>query len=206
MIAQLLPPSDWTPGTFPALPYGSPVPFYVHPHLIYNPNNPSVPVLQWDILHSAEVARIFTGRHSVIPVDLKAEAIFPVVNKVYIVTDHPILARWMERWGPIVAEADRITVRDVLDAIHEYFEQPLTRRDIQTIKAIPGNYTDLVYAAHRRVAEAYQLTTLGLRTGFRRLDAIGGHRRFQGLRPVVYQNRTWKLFLGLLPGPVPAVY
>jgi hypothetical protein len=189
-------PVFWEPGTFPAEPFGTAVPLRVHPHLIFNPMNPDIPVLQWDILHRAEQARVFTGRQVIIPVDLNAQAIMPNVKKIYIATDHPVLKAWMESWGPIMIEKSTITIRDI---------QPLTRREYRRIRETPHNLAGLVYAAHQRAKDAYELYPLQLAAGFKRVDAMGGHRRFQGLRPVVFQDNTWKLFLGLLPGPVPHV-
>lgn len=206
-VAQNPPlPTFWEPGTFPVEPLGTIVPLRIHPHLIFNPLDPLIPVLQWDILHRAEQARVFTGRQLIVPVDLKAQAIMPNVRKIYITTDHPILQTWMESWGPIMIEKPKITICDILDTIYEYFQQPLTRGEYRRIKAAtPENLASLVYAAHHRANDAYELYSCGLAAGFKRIDAMGGHRRFQGLRPVVFQDNTWKLFLGILPGPVPRV-
>lgn len=196
-------PYWWEPGTYPVQPYDSPVPVRLHPHIIYNPVNPSIPILQWDILHRAEQARLYTGRQVIVPVNLDVEATLPKVSQVYISSDHPLLTLWMESWGPIMVENDSITIRDILDAIYEYFQKPLTRRDFRRISRHPQNVARLTFAAHERAKDSYELFPVSLASGFKRVDAMGGHRRFQGLRPIVYQDNTWKLFLGLLPGPVP---
>jgi len=109
----------------------------------------------------------------------------------------------MESWGPIMVENPKITIRDILDAIYDYFQKPLTRRDFRRICESPCNAARLTFAAHKRARDSYELRSVGLASGFKRVDALGDHRRFQGLRPVVFQDNTWKLFLGLLPGPVP---
>ncbi|TFK42491.1 hypothetical protein BDQ12DRAFT_732139 [Crucibulum laeve] len=205
-IASHVLPPVWTPGTFPVAPPDYPVPFQLHPHIIYNPNNPGIPILQWDVIHKAELARVFNGRHLIVPLKLDAEAVVPSIKKIWIASDHPILAWWMEvAWGPIVIEKDKITIRDVLDAIHEYFQQPLTTRDLVHIKASCSEEA-LQHTARRRIRESYELRAVNTSAGVKRIDALGTHRRFQGLRPVVFQDNTWKLFLGLLPGPVPRVY
>lgn len=151
------------------------------------------------------MARVFTGRQLVIPANLKDEASYPSVNKIMITTDNPILSAWMEHWDPIVIEKAKITIRDILDAIYEYFQQPLTRDEYRLFEASPENMCALVDAAHKRANDAYELYRSGLAGGFKRIDTMGGHRRFAGLRPVVFQDNTWKLFLGILPGPVPRV-
>lgn len=189
----------WEPGTFPAQPFNTPVPIRVHPHILYNPVNPWVPTLQWDILHRAEQARVLTGRQVLIPAKLNIQAVLPNVSKIYIASDHSALSAWMEDWGPIMVEKATITIRDILDAIYEYFQKPLTEREFQRITSVPNNLTKLTISAHKRVKDAYDLNVFTMASGFKRVDAMGGHRRFQGVRPMVFQNNTWKLLLGLLP-------
>jgi hypothetical protein len=194
-------PYWWEPGTFPVQPFNTAVPLRLHPHIIYNPINPSVPMLQWDILHRAEQARILTGRQVTIPVNLDAQAVLPNVSKIYISSVHPLLALWMESWGPIMVEKPDITIRDILDAIYEYFQKPLTRRDFRRISESPYSADYLTISAHRRAKASYELYFVGLASGFRRVDVMGRNRQFQGLRPVIFQDNTCKLFLGLLPLP-----
>ena len=191
------------PGTFPAEPWGTPVPMRIHPHLLYNPYNPLAPILQWDIIHRAEQARALTGRELFVPVKLSDQATSPASPKIWIFSDHPYLAIWMEEWGPIVIEKGKITVRDVLDAIWEYFQQPLTEDEYHRISATPDGLRNLMYTARQRARDSFELCLVTRKNGFKRVDVLGGHRKFQGLRPVAYNNMTWKAFLGLLPGPVP---
>ena len=198
-------PYWWEPGTFPVQPFNTIVPLRLHPHIIFNPINPTIPILQWDILHRAEQARIYTGRQVIVSVDLGSQAVLPNVSKVYISSDHHLLASWMESWGPIMVEKPKVTIRDILDAIYEYFQKPLTRKDFQRINETPYNAARLTISAHKRARDSYELYSVSLESGFRRVDIMGSHRRFQGLRPVIFQDNTWKLFLGLLPGPVPLV-
>lgn len=202
-LVETSPLPRWEPGTFPVEPFGTPVPFHLHPHLIMNPLNPNIPILQWDIIHRAEQASTYTGRQILVRPNLGAAAMEPAPSKIYISSDHPVLAAWMKIWGPIMIEKPKITIRDVLDGIYDYFERPLTRSDLRRLRRDPNNTASLTYSAHQRAGDSYELYPVGLASGFRRSDAMGGHRRFQGLRPVVFQDSTWKLFLGLLPGPVP---
>jgi hypothetical protein len=195
----------WEPGTFPVQPFNTVVPLRLHPHIIVNPMNPSIPILQWDILHRAEQARIYTGRQVIVSADLGAQAVLPNVSKIYISSDRYPLAPWIESWGPIMVEKPKVTIRDILDAIYEYFQKPLTRREFRRINELPSNAVRLATSAQKRASAAHELYSVGVESGFRRVDVMGSHRRFQGLRLVVFQDNTWKLFLELLPlaGPVP---
>lgn len=203
-------PQMMEPGIFPAQPLGTPVPsrsLRLHPCIIYNPINPSIPILQWDILHRPEHARVYTGRQLIVPLDLQAEAVMPEVKEVYIDSDNAMLAYWMKIWGPIIIKKDKIVIRDVLDAIYEYFQEPLKKRDLRKIKEVPGNYDNLLLAAQWRIKDSYdQLPEVAYGVGFKRVDVMGAERRFQGLRSVLFLDNTWKVFLGLLSGPVPRVY
>ena len=192
----------WEPGTYPPEPFGVPVPLRIHPHIIPNPNNPTVPQLQWDIIHRPELATRLTGRGCIVPVDLDQAAVEPIVQKVWVTSDHPILTIWMQRWGPILVDKPDITIRDILGAIYNYFQQPMRPEDVEFATATATNGHNLTVAAHQRIQDSYELHTVGV---FKRVDVVGGHRRFQGLRPVVCQDNTWKLYMGLLPGPVPRV-
>ncbi|KAJ7350808.1 hypothetical protein DFH08DRAFT_777093 [Mycena albidolilacea] len=203
----------WTPGTFPALPFGTPVPLHIHPALIPNPINPTIPQLQWDLLHAPELARLYTGRGILKKLDLKDDAVFPVADKVWIVPDDvncPILAYWMQVWGPIVVEAEKgVKIRDLLDGVKAYFSKPLTRQDFRLIRRgrSPLNPTPLLplrMAAVRRIEDAYELPEVSKQL-FRRIDVLGAFRCWGGARPVVMQDGTWRLVLTLLPYVVPRV-
>lgn len=196
-------PPVWEPGTFPPEPLGISVPLHVHPHLTPNPLDPSIPTLLWDVIHPPELARIYSGRHLLLPVDLKAKAVRPMASELYITSDHPVLASWMTTWGPIMVRNSDITLCDVLDAIYTYLQEPLKPQDMERLKSVPGNEANVQYAAHQRATDSYDLYSVTMKSGFRRVDVLGGHRMFMGLRPVVFQDNTWKLYLSLRPGPVP---
>ncbi|GLB33611.1 hypothetical protein LshimejAT787_0104950 [Lyophyllum shimeji] len=199
--AQLGFPEFFEPGTFPALPFGSPVPIRIHPLLIYNPVNPAIPALEWDISHRAEQAKNLTGRQVLVTPDLSGPATIPSAPKMWIYPDHPVLASWMESWGPIMIEKAEISARDVLDAIWEYMQQPLTDEDVLRIE-MSGEKTNLEYSARKRIRDGFELSPVARRNGYQRVDVLGGHRKFLGLRTEVFQDRTWKVFMGLTRGPV----
>lgn len=111
-----------------------------------------------------------------------------------------------QRWGPIMVEKSKITVLDIMDAIYAYFQQPLTRADFRLLKrANPENMSTITYTAHQRAWEGGGLYGVNVKEGFLRADVLGGHRRWMGMRGAVFADGTWKVFMGLMPGPVPRV-
>lgn len=100
----------------------------------------------------------------------------------------------------MIEKAD-ISARDVLDAIWEYMQEPLTDEDVLRV-TMSGWKTKLEYSARKRIRDGFELSAVARRNGYRRVDVLGGHRKFQGLRAEVYHDRTWKVFMGLTPGPV----
>ncbi|KAJ7672080.1 hypothetical protein B0H17DRAFT_1141243 [Mycena rosella] len=203
----------WTPGTFPPLPFGTPVPIHIHPALIPNPMNPTIPQLQWDVLHAPEQARLYTGRGIIKKPVLKDTVSFPVADKIWVCADEDncaLLAYWMQIWGPIVVEKDKgVNMLTLLDAVHNYFMVPLTELDFRVIRRSrspinPSPYTPLAQAAIRRANDSYELRGIATKE-FKRIDALGVFRQWGGVRPVLFQDGTWKLLLTLLPYSVPRV-
>ncbi|KAF9078779.1 hypothetical protein BDP27DRAFT_28819 [Rhodocollybia butyracea] len=243
------PPPVWEPGTFPVSRLGDAVPLRVHPNLLYNPMNPSFPVLQWDVVLRPEQARIMTGKQLVRKPSLGEEAVVSItqqelgqpsagsgsggegkIKNVWIESETPILAWWMQHWGPIIIEKSEITVRDVLDAIHAYLSVPLTNGDYKRVTGVQtqteginfGNVMRLRSARRLRATNGCELRSVALKgraldgwlarsmgaepgesSIYCRSDVLGNVRRFLGVRPVVYSDGSWKLLLGLGPGPVP---
>ncbi|KAK7057768.1 hypothetical protein R3P38DRAFT_2842930 [Favolaschia claudopus] len=203
----------WTPGVFPPKPFGTPVPIQINPSLIPNPNNPTIPQLQWDILHCPEQARSYTGRSILKKVNLKETAVFPSTKKVWIFpheTNCPVLGYWMRRWGPIIIDLKGdLKVLDILDQVYKYFYVPLTDADLDAIEASrsvvnPKPMKLLRLAALKRAEDAYELPDYSTKQ-FRRIDVLGTFRCWGGVIPVVMLDGTWRLLLTLLPYPVPRV-
>ncbi|KAG6886057.1 hypothetical protein C0993_004047 [Termitomyces sp. T159_Od127] len=201
---QLL-PEYYEPGTFPAVAWGTPVPVRLNPQLIYNPADPSVPLLEWDISHRPDVAKRHTGRQVIVPPDFLEKATLPPMPNIWIKSDHPVLASWMESWGPIQINTSDCTVRDVLDAIWEYMRKPLTEGDMARVIAA-GERDNLDLSARQRVRVSHELLPVAMKDGFRRVDVLGGHRKFLGLRAVVNSDRTWTTYMGLTSLPVAYAY
>ncbi|TFK30022.1 hypothetical protein FA15DRAFT_663343 [Coprinopsis marcescibilis] len=202
-------PMPFEPGTFPPQPEGSHVPVRLQKNLVFNPLNMDDPTLYWDIVHPPSHARVIAGRRIFLPVPFGEKAAVTVdgaATRILITTDTPYLKYWMEeRWGPlIVSRSGGITVRDVLEELHLYFQEPLTAAEVDDIERDDAtNAGNLQNALNIRVKDSYEaLHVIAAHEGFKRSDALGCLRRFQGLRAVVFQDGTWKLYLGLLPGPV----
>ncbi|KAG6833757.1 hypothetical protein H0H87_001189 [Tephrocybe sp. NHM501043] len=194
-------PEMLEPGTFPAVAWGTNVPVRLHPQLIYNPADPAVPMLEWDISHRPEMAKRYTGRLVYTAPDLKEKATMPPMPNMWILSDHPILAAWMKDWGPIIVHTANCTVRDLLDAIWEYMHYPLTKRDMERVD-MAGQRENLERSARQRVKDGYDLRPVALKTGFMRVDVLGTQRKFLGLRAVVNADKTWMVYMGLTSLPV----
>ncbi|KAF8911014.1 hypothetical protein CPB84DRAFT_1763129 [Gymnopilus junonius] len=176
--------------------------------LSYNLNDFNVPYLVWDIIHPPRTACLCDRRYFrkwTMP-DLSSVAIQPSVAKVWVTSDHPVLAYWIGIWGPISIQSDEITVKDTLEGIYFYLRTHLTKSDLQHVSSEPGNRKALRYARAKRAKESSEVEAVVLKQEYRRVDVLGGHRQFQGLRIVISPDNTWRLHLGLLPGPVPRLF
>lgn len=158
-------------------------------------------------MHPPDSARIYDpSRYKPrIAPDFNAEPFQKTVEGIWVLSDHAVPGYWIERWGPITIEADRITIKDVLQGIYGYLRTPLTEQDLQHVDIMPGNCDTLHLARAYRARDSYEIDAVVFASGFRRVDILGGHRRFQGLRIVILPDGTWMLHLGLLPGTVPRV-
>ncbi len=137
---------------------------------------------------------------------------------VRFTSENEVLRYWMapERWGPIVVGGTRafVTVGHVLDAMYEYFHQPLTLREVEIVYLQPVNRQRLEEARYWRLRELEVARRSGnyMRPGylperdgerdFLRSDVMGGHRRFYGCRHVVHDGVVM-CSVEFIPGPIP---
>lgn len=180
----------------------------LHYQLGHNPHNArGCADIVWDVIHPPNRARVpdptFFKRWKA--PDISFEALQPTVDKIWILSDHPALAYWMGRWGPVIVRSDKITIGEVLEGIYTYLRKPLTRDDLWEINRVPGNRESLRYARAQRAKDSHEIESVVLAHGYKRVDVVGGHRKFQGLRVVILPDQTWRLYLGLCPGPVPRI-
>lgn len=111
-----------------------------------------------------------------------------------------------DRWGPLTLTktSGSFTVREVLDYIHTYFQAPLSPDEVAAIDATEdtlGGKTRLRFARQQRLEQSYIIEHDP--EVFRRVDVVGGHRKFMGMRVQIYADDTWKILLGLMEGPSP---
>ncbi|KAF8965240.1 hypothetical protein BDZ97DRAFT_1812816 [Flammula alnicola] len=208
------PPAAWWPNQFwfgqatQLYQTPPPPPLLLHYQLLYNPNDPFAgPEILWDLVHPPGYARVrdrsFFKRWK--KPELSSDALHPSVEKLWILSDHPVLAYWMGRWGPIVVRSEKITIEDVLQGIYTYLRTPLTREDLREVNSIPGNRKNLRYARDQRAKDSHEIEAVVIAHGYRRVDIVGGHRGFQGMRVAVLPDQTWRLYFGLRPGPIPRI-
>ena len=207
---------QWSPGTWPLMPWPIDVPVRLAPWLIPNPLNSGLPQLEWDASTHPSTARRVTGAHVNLALDTGAaggsrgRAIFdepatsPGFDRIVVLCDVGLMNRL---WGPIVIEPARgntITIRDFLDGIHTFFQMPLSRAEVDHISSLGrDNYSLLVEAYKRRTTDQRVGAGTGLRDwewrqGLRRVDCLGDRRWWWGVWVTYNSNGTWQLNLGLV--------
>ncbi|KAH7908530.1 hypothetical protein BJ138DRAFT_1103428 [Hygrophoropsis aurantiaca] len=194
---------QWTAGTFPPLPYPHRSPVTIAPWIIPNPKSSYVPQLRWDIARHPMTGRQIVGKAISLSIDpiLGEKATHPPVKKILIVCDIGFMSRF---WGPISVErSSDLKVWDVLTAIHDFFQTPLTLAEVQTIEGLSwGNGERLRQAFRKRVYENNSgLSEYQWRQGLRRVDCLGDKKIFWGLWPTFNPDSTWHLNLGLISPP-----
>ncbi|PPQ93269.1 hypothetical protein CVT25_015267 [Psilocybe cyanescens] len=210
-------PTTLGPGGIPRHPY-TPLMWYQPPpppppvptlelnaQLSINYENPASPWIFWDIIHPPEIyARLYDRPflHRVAP-DFKEPAFTTCIRKVRVVSAHPVLSYWINRWGILSIKSENMTIADVLNGIYKYLRELLTPDDIFRINSVPGNQKSLHYALNQRAKDTAEVEAVVIAQGYRRVDVLGGHRRFQGLHMQFPPEGSWQLCLFLLPGPVP---
>jgi hypothetical protein len=87
-----------------------------------------------------------------------------------------------EHWGPISIKTEKeVTVGDVMKAIYDYFQEPLTNDDKKILKENPRNEECMQDSRKKRAKECFIVEKLGLSDCYRRIDTLGGQRMFSGL-------------------------
>lgn len=201
--ASLLTRGFRSPGTFPAERLDAAVPIRVHPDLLYNPDSPAAPYLHWNVLLPPKQCRVFSRGTYREPL-LDQGAFAPSMRKLRIGFDHPILAFWQKYWGPIQVElGEGITVKAVLDAIFKYLHEPLTGPEMNILFSTPWNRETVWYVMQRRAMSGSELPMFVMNGLPKRIDVLGSHKKFQGLRVCMFNDGTWEAYMGLMPGEVP---
>ncbi|KAI6044122.1 hypothetical protein EDC04DRAFT_460943 [Pisolithus marmoratus] len=202
---------QWSPGTWPPLPWPTDVPVRIAPWLIPNPVNPNVPQLEWDVSTHPTTARRVTGAHVTLPLDSGVggssgtgidhePATSPASDGIFVRYDVGLIS---QLWGPTVIErpGGRVTIRDLLEGIYAFFQTHLTHAEVERISSLGrDNYRSLVDAYRRRTTQR-QLGVLRdreWREGLRRVDCLGDERWWWGAWVTYNSDGTWQLHLGLM--------
>ncbi|KAJ6583294.1 hypothetical protein B0H10DRAFT_2097290 [Mycena sp. CBHHK59/15] len=176
--AQLNIPCNPWPDTYRLIISTSPpawaTPRHVHFHqspppvYVANPPTPVVPMVPFipgspHLRNNGRAATPMCQPRSMQPQSTKAAldgaATFPPTNLITLsFADNPVLGHWERQWGP--------SSRNVLDAVYQYFNQPLSPADFATTS------THAWGSSRTRTA----------RRGALRLDVLNGATKFSGLQ------------------------
>ncbi|KAG1809851.1 uncharacterized protein HD556DRAFT_9673 [Suillus plorans] len=189
----------WTPATLFAVSWPQIVderPKIV-PCLATNPFQPDMPLLQWDIRQNPITARLTTGAH--ISMDL-AQALSSEVTDIPVgIIEIAIPAcPTAYMWDAIrVQRTSAIKVQDVLDAIYNWLQTPLTLAEMEHIGCVyPDGGDAIVRALQERASASPTLHGWEQRQGPRRIDCLGEVRRWMGLS-YAPTGQGMQLFLNL---------
>ncbi|KAI6011109.1 hypothetical protein EDC04DRAFT_2905651 [Pisolithus marmoratus] len=202
---------QWSPGTWPPVPWPTDVPVRLAPWLIPNPINPNVPRIVWDVSTHPTTARRVTGAHVTLPLysggggstaaGIDHEQVTsPASDRILVRYD---VGSIYQLWGPIIVErpGGRVTIRDLLEGIYAFFQAPLTHAEVERISSLGQDNYRLLVDAYRRRTTQRQLGVLRdreWREGLRRVDCLGDERWWWGARVTDNSDGTWQLHLGLM--------
>ncbi|KAG2342679.1 hypothetical protein BDR05DRAFT_339657 [Suillus weaverae] len=177
-------PVQWTPATLSAMPWPQIVDERpeIAPWLALNPFQPTMPMLQWDIRQNPITARLTTGAH--ISTDLAHALSSPITDIPVNIIEIAIPACPMAyMWNVIrVQKSSAVKVQDVLDAIYEWLQAPLTRAEMEHIEYVnPFGVEAVLWALQERASTSPTLHGWEYRQGPRRIDCLGDVRRWIGL-------------------------
>lgn len=190
--------SQWTPGTWPPLDWARDVPIRLSPHIIPNPNNAYLPLIDWNVTKHPSTAKRLTPNHVV--VDMASIWSHSVTHtdatKIVVTCD---VGHMSTLWGPVVVDHSApVTLRDLFEAIHQYFQVPLTYPEVKYICELhPDNYRLLTDAYYERCRESAALPGWEARQGYKRVDVLGDRKYWWGVW-IATRNGTWWLNLGLV--------
>ncbi|KIY46878.1 hypothetical protein FISHEDRAFT_46453 [Fistulina hepatica ATCC 64428] len=99
-------------------------------------------------------------------------------------------------WGPLVIEERRtLSVLDILKGIYEYLQVPLTDSEVEWIRQTRPNSMNIDRVKEERIRLIGFSENIGR---YRRIDVLGGSRRFQGMRAMMFQDGAWHLRFSII--------
>ena len=159
--------------------------------LAYNPVNPMIPHLKWDLADPPDrrTVKKVTGTNTIRDLTKKEfayDAVYPPGMPMLVRLVHragPLVERL---WGGIVVDPPKkgnITTMHVLTAIHDFFQVQIHEGDKEQIYHDHNdpNYINLYDAWRRRCK--HSLTSVPdaeMKLGFKRIDMLGDDRRWMG--------------------------
>jgi hypothetical protein len=112
------------------------------------------------------------------------------IEKIRIYVEKPAISYWTKRWGYATAYKRggmAITLLDVLEAIYNYFQEPLS------VDVLPLQYQSMLTAAHaQRIARSGEPYS-----GLSRLDVLNGYTLLTGMRPLSYRDAAGTMYIAL---------
>lgn len=169
-----IPPAMPRPQTFHERPE-------IAPWLAKNPFQPTMPMLQWDVRQNPITARLTTGAH--VSTNLAHVLSSPITNIPVTFIEIAIPTPMVCIWNAIrVQKSSVIKVQDVLDAIYEWLQIPLTRAEMEHIENVNPDAVDaILHALQERAFTSPTLHGWEHRQGPRRIDCLGDVRGWMGL-------------------------
>lgn len=189
---------QWTPGPWPSLDWASDIPIRLSPYIIPNPNNAYLPLINWNVTKHPSTAKRLTPNHVIVDMaSIWGHTVTHTEAQTIVVTCD--IGHMSTLWGPIVVNHSKpVTLRDLFEAIYQYFQVPLTYPEVQYICDLnPSNYHRLADAYYQRCRESMALPGWEARQGFRRADVLGDRKHWWGVW-ISSRHGVWWLNLGLM--------
>ncbi|KAJ7496631.1 hypothetical protein FB451DRAFT_1549715 [Mycena latifolia] len=191
--------SDWENSWYSqspsSTPWATPLPpmqLWYSPLTLQLSDSPYQPMPNWDISSPPSMALAFTSHGHGTPAfpDLTA-AVPESIEKIRICLEQPAISYWTKQWGYATAYkrgGKAITLLDVLEAIYNYFQEPLS------VDVLPPQYQSMLIAAHtERIAKSGAHSY----TGLVRVDVLNGLRVLPGLRQLNYGDASGTIYLAV---------
>lgn len=128
-------------------------------------------------------------------------ATHPAVDRLVVVCQVGVAERF---WGHIEVKASRpkgVTVWDVFNGIHGYFQKRVGRRELGRMKELLGDERleeKMADAFYQRICITPALPGYELKEGLKRVDCLGDRCFFWGLYVSYNDDGSWQLNLGLV--------
>jgi len=164
-------------------------PVQLAPCLIPNPADGDNPQIVWDVAYTPHGAKGLTPYATVnLHAHFNKMATNPAVDKIHVMI-HDGLAQRI--WGDmIIQNQNKVSVWDILYGIYAYFQTPITQQELEYLQRLDrSNHSILLDAARSRSSVAPG--------EIKRVDSLGGQRRFWGIWITDRRQEGWCLNLGL---------